>query len=692
MPLNTATRRAASWGGVLPREARDTLFLLAVIGWVVLMQAAHLPAWCTALAYGVLLWRGWLAWHSRPLPGWPWRLALLAAASAGTWFSHRTLLGQDAGVTLIVVLLALKTLELRARRDAFVVFYLGFFTLLTLFFQSQSLLTALGIVLALLGLLTALVNAHLPVGRPPLWRSARLAAGMALLGAPIMVVLFLLFPRFAPLWGLPTGSPIGRTGLSGEMAVGQIAQLAQDDSVALRVEFYSGQQPPQQTLYFRGPVMSQFDGVQWRPSPAWANPRDRAPPPWRTQGTPLRYRLTMEPSQLPWVLTLEATPELPPVAGQTARRTPDQQWRVPRPLTDVTRFDAVAYLQHQHGPLQRELSLQPDLELPPGYNPRTLALAQTLQRELPPHAPAQAYVDAALERLRTGGYRYTLEPGLYGRHSADEFWFDRREGFCEHIASSFVVLMRALDIPARVVTGYQGGALNPVDGVWTVRQSDAHAWAEVWLAGRGWTRIDPTAYVAPSRTLGLERLRPPPGLMAGALLRVSPTLLAQMRALWDATNHRWNQWVLNYTQSRQLDLLRHLGFASPSWADLLRLLAGLLALASLLGLAWARWGRRRADPWLRLLAQAQQRLARAGHPLPPHATPRQMAATLQASTPTHPSASAAWQNWLLELEAWRYDPTQSRDWTWLRQRWRQLPPVPAHPPALPSPSALETGH
>jgi len=185
----------------LPREPRDTLFLLAVIGWIVLLQSFHLPVWCSALAAGVLVWRGTLAWHSRPLPGWHWRLLLLVAALGATWFQYKTLLGQDAGVTLIVVLLALKTLELQARRDAFVIFFLGFFTLLTHFFHSQSLLTAAGILLALLGLLTALVNAHMPVGRPPLWQAARLAAGMALLGAPIMVVLFMLFPRFAPCGG-----------------------------------------------------------------------------------------------------------------------------------------------------------------------------------------------------------------------------------------------------------------------------------------------------------------------------------------------------------------------------------------------------------------------------------------------------------------------------------------------------------
>ena len=185
----------------LPRDARDTLFLLTVIALIVLPQVENLPWWCTALTALVLLWRGSLAIEARPLPGKWWRIALLALALAGTYATHRTLLGRDAGVTLIVILLALKTLELRARRDAFVVFFLGFFAMLTNFFYSQSLLTAFTMLLALLGLLTALVNAHMPVGRPSLMQAARTAGWMALAGAPIMLALFLLFPRFAPLWG-----------------------------------------------------------------------------------------------------------------------------------------------------------------------------------------------------------------------------------------------------------------------------------------------------------------------------------------------------------------------------------------------------------------------------------------------------------------------------------------------------------
>lgn len=253
----------------LPRDARDTLFLLCVIGLILLPQVDELPWWCSAITAMVLLWRASLAVQARPLPSKWWRLALLALALAGTYATHRTLLGRDAGVTLVVCLLALKTLELRARRDAFVVFFLGFFAMLTNFFYSQSLLTAFTMLLALLGLLTALVNAHMPVGRPPLMQAARMAGWMALAGAPVMLALFLLFPRFAPLWGTPGDAMAGRTGLSNTMRVGTIAELALDGSIAARIKFDDNRAPPQSQLYFRGPVLAQFDGREWTALPTW---------------------------------------------------------------------------------------------------------------------------------------------------------------------------------------------------------------------------------------------------------------------------------------------------------------------------------------------------------------------------------------------------------------------------------------
>jgi len=655
----------------LPRDTRDTLFLLAVIAWVVLLQVAHIPWWCTALTAVVLVGRTVLALKGKPLPGWGWRVGLLALTLGATWATHRTILGQEAGVTLIVVLLALKTLELRARRDAFVVFFLGFFTLLTHFFYSQSLLTAAGILIALLGLLTALVNAHMPVGQPPLAQAARIAGGMALMGAPIMLVLFMLFPRMAPLWGVPTDSMAGRSGLSDQMQVGQIASLVLDDSIALRVRF-DGEPPPQRDLYFRGPVLTDFDGAQWRPLRSGFPANMELPANLQVSGEPVRYEITMEPHKRPWLFVLEAATQAPELPGNRAFMTPELQWITRRPMSELVRYRAESYPAFRHGPLTATLALQDQIELPAGFNPRTLMLAQQLRREVGA-GPAfnEALVNAALARLRTGGYTYTLEPGVYGQHTADEFWFDRREGFCEHIASSFVILMRALDIPARIVTGYQGGELNTVDGFWTVRQRDAHAWAEVWLQGQGWVRVDPTSAVAPGRTGSLERLRAPEGALAGTIRTLNPNLAAQLRAVWDAVNNRWNQSVLNYTQGKQLNLLKNLGFNNPSWTDLVYVLIAVVVLVSLAGAGWTLWERQQHDPWLRLLRRARQRLHTLGLTDTEHLPPRALALRVRERWGDTPFSHSVTQ-WLLQLERQRYSRESPVSLATLQREFQQL--------------------
>ncbi len=652
----------------LPREARDTLFLLGVIALIVLPQTGNLPFWCSALVAVVLLWRGTLAVQASPLPGRWWRAALLVVALIGTFATYRALLGRDPGVTLVIVLLALKTLELRARRDAFVIFFLGFFAMLTNFFYSQSLATALAMLLALLGLLTALVNAHMPVGRPPLMLAARTAGWMALLGAPIMVALFVLFPRMAPLWGTPNDAMTGRTGLSATMRVGSIAQLALDDGIAARIKFEGDRIPARQDLYFRGPVLTQFDGREWTAPPPFG--RAFTPANLSVRGEPVRYEVTLEPSNRPWVLTLDAAPAQPQLPGYELFGTPELQWIASRPIGDLVRYRAESFTQFQSGPAQRTGGLQALVALPSGSNPRTVALAAQLRADSAlTNAATPALVRAVLRRLRTGGYSYTLEPGVYGNDTADEFWFERKQGFCEHIASAFVVLMRAAGVPARIVTGYQGGEMNEVDHYWVLRHSDAHAWAEVWQEGAGWVRVDPTASVSPGRIGAFQRLAAPTGIFAGALGAMSPPLAQNLRAAWEALNNGWSQWVLNYTQNRQLDLLKNLGFDAPSLADLGLVLLWLLVATSLAGAAWTLWERSRSDPWLRLLAQARARLAQAGVVLPATAPPRQMAARVAerfgaAGQPAH--------DWLLRLEAQRYAKAPAPRLAALRDEFRRI--------------------
>ncbi len=609
----------------LPREARDTLFLLAVIAWTVLPHVSHLPVWTSVLTAVVLLWRGRLAIAGGALPSRWVLLSVLALATGLTFWSYRSLLGKEPGVTMAVALMALKTLELRARRDAFVVFFLGFFIILTHFLYSQSMPVAVAMLISIWGLLTGLVLAHMPVGQPSLRQAGGLAARTALFGAPIMALLFMLFPRIGPLWGVPQDG-ISTTGLSNSMKMGSMTEVARDESVAMRVRF-EGRAPAPPDMYFRGPVLTRFDGVEWRPlglpfAPANSPAR---PPELKTQGTAIRYEVTLEPLRVASVPLLEATTEVQPVEGFRIVSREDLQWLGERPIYERLRVSGEAHIRYTLGSSRRSGEIQESMELPAGFNPRTLAWARALRNEHR-NADATGYAQAILAHIRNGGYDYTLSPGEYGRNAVDEFWLDRKTGFCEHFASAFVVIMRDAGFPARIVTGYQGSDQEPVDGYYIVRQSSAHAWAEYWQTGVGWLRADPTAAVAPDRIGRSSRLEIKPGLVAGAFAAMNPQLFAELRNAWEAVNNRWNQWVLNYTRGQQLDMLKNIGFTAPGWEDLALLLIGTLSALALGGAAWAWFDRHRVDPWVRQLDRMRRTLRSLGVPAAPHEAPRTLAA------------------------------------------------------------------
>jgi transglutaminase-like putative cysteine protease len=679
-PLAAMRRAMPRWPGWerLPREARDTLFLLAVIGWTVLPHASHLPAWSLSLTAAVLLWRARLALINAALPG-RWVLfGVLVAALALTFWSYRTLLGKEPGVTLAVALMALKTLELRARRDAFVVFFLGFFIVLTHFLYSQSIGVAIAMLVSVWGLLTALVLAHMPVGQPSLAQASGLAARTALLGAPVMALLFVLFPRVGPLWSVPQDG-ISRTGLSNTMKLGSMTEVASDDAIAMRIRF-DGPAPVPAQMYFRGPVLTRFDGVEWTQLglPFVPQGLPSRPPALETRGTPLGYEVTLEPLRLASLPLLEATTDVAPIDGYRVVARDDLQWLADKPILERLRFKATASTEFVLGAPRRFAELQDSLELPVGFNPRTITWARAF-RESHRGANAARLADALLEHIRRGGYSYTLSPGDYGRNAVDEFWLDRKEGFCEHFAAAFVVVLRAAGIPARVVTGYQGTDVPPVDGYYVVRQSSAHAWAEYWQSNVGWVRADPTGAVAPDRIGRSTRLAPPQGLVAGTLDAMSPRLFAELRRALEAVNARWNQWVLNYSRGQQFDVLKQIGFDSPSWEDLGLLLAGTLSGLAIAGAVWAWLDRHHVDPWVRQLERIRRALRSLGIAAASHEAPRTLAERVRASLGVGGEKLAA----LLDaLEARRYsrdaarrpDPAMTREFASETRRLRALAP------------------
>jgi hypothetical protein len=657
------------------REARDTLFMVALIGWTILPHLFHLPLWVAGIAGVVLAWRAWLAWRQAPLPGRIAVLALLGLAAVLTFTAQKTLVSKDAGVTLLVVLMALKTLELRARRDALVVFFLGFFLVLTTFLYSQSFLTAVGTGVSVWGWLTALTLAHIPAGRPTIRQAAAQAGRAALIGTPVMIALFLLFPRIGPLW--PSANSSNRTGLSDHLELGSVADLASDDSIAMRVKF-DGRAPDASRLYFRGPVLTDTDGHEWRAQSLFDG-RGRRGSLQRdagveTRGPTISYEMTLEATELTWLPLLELTPPPPDgtpdathgvqvLDGAEVRPLADLdlQWRTRRPISQRLRLHATAGLDHQLvGATPADL--RENLRLPPQFFPRTRAWAQQWLVDHPPPGQSGApdnpdpVVRGLYGWIGAAGYSYTLSPGAYEGDPVDEFWLDRKVGFCEHFATSFVVVLRAMGIPARLVTGYQGTDATPEDGWYVVRQSNAHAWVEYWNPGRGWVRADPTAAVSPDRVERGRAIRPSPGFMGSAIDSLSPGTIDRFRAWRETLDNRWQEWVLGYNRNTQFDLLKKVGVSSPDSDDLGRLLTVVIGVAAAFGAGAAWWDSHRRTPGqrqARRLAAALRALQRHGVQVAAHESPGVVGATLRRRFGTPADALA---RRLDALERLRYGP------------------------------------
>jgi transglutaminase-like putative cysteine protease len=582
---------------------------------------------------------------------------LAVAAMAGVLQTYNTVIGRDAGVAMLVLLVAFKMLEMHARRDLFVVVFLCFFLVLTNFFYSQSIATALLMLLSIAALLTTQLSFQLTGAVPPLRTRLLMGAKILALAMPLAALGFVLFPRVnGPLWGQPDGGRGAHTGISDTMAPGQFSNLAQSDEAAFRVKF-DGAPPPQTQLYWRGPVLGAYDGRTWTRVAARAYPGRKpaatpAPLTLSVHGTALRYQVTMEPSDSRWLFALEMPRALPQLSNGSASVSGELELQAASPVRERIRYELASYVDFRLQAADTLENAYQWLMVPWGRNPKAIAAGMRLRQE---HPDPLRRVQAVLSQFTNDGYVYTLEPPLLGRDAVDEFLYTTRAGFCEHYAGAFVFLMRAAGIPARVVTGYQGGELNPIDGYLTVRQSDAHAWSEVWLPRLGWVRVDPTAAVSPERVRrNLASALPPPAPFGfeglGRLMQPDPdSVLSKVRYAIGAANNSWNQWVLNYTPQRQHALLASLQDEMFSWRS-----AALLALAcALLLLAGKLSRRRREDPVDRLYSALCHRLGQLGLPRAPDEGPTAYAARIDA-TALAPEPKAAAAEFLRRYSAWRY--------------------------------------
>jgi transglutaminase-like putative cysteine protease len=552
---------------------------------LVLALLAHLeslPAWVlvTVAMSGAI--RLVLARRGRPAPPRALRLGVAAVAIALLFAKFRTFNGLSAGTALLALVAGLKMLETEKQRDIYIITLSIYFLSVAALLESTSFW--LFAYLIAVGWLTTAALLRLTGTLPlPEWRRCLGYSGQLLGQAVVLALaLWLLFPRFAgPLWHIPDDGHVAGSGLSDSMSPGDIDQLALSDEVAFRVHF-AGATPPPQERYWRGPVMHRFDGHTWKRSSS----RLLAAPPWQPQGPAYDYTVSLEPNQHQWLFALD-WPSRWNVADAelTGDFTLMRRDPVSRPIDVV----ATSYTQIRWTEPLSSAMRERDTQIPLDRNPRALQLAQSLRREHPDDAD---YVRAILAMFTQQPFYYTLTPPKLADDSVDAFLFDSKRGFCEHYASAFAVLMRAAAIPARVVTGYQGGTFNRFGGYWIVRQSDAHAWDEIWIDGRGWLRVDPTSAIAPERVEhGSGDALNAEGATADGWQRRF-AWFADARLRLDALRQVWRERILFFDQNSQQQLLEWLNIPEPDGQKLVLLLAGALTLA----LCWLTWiVRREAD-------------------------------------------------------------------------------------------------
>lgn len=605
-----------------PRE-QHWLWLAAAIIMAALPHMRQAPQWiplaCVALV-AVKLWLVYLPRRPAAAGGWPATIArntLALLLVLGVYLHYGSLLGRDAGVALLIILSGFKFLEARRRRDCYVSAALGLFLVVTHFFYSQTIGTATYMLAVVVMLVTALLDLNDEQRRLTSPRKLQQAATMLLQAAPLMLIVFFMFPRVSgPLWGMPDDAFAGQTGLDDIMTPGSISQLSDSNEVAFRVEFH-GDVPDAENRYWRGPILWDTDGRVW----TMGQQRDRGDVRALGQGTDYDYTLMLEPHNRKWVYALE----MPDAATDNTGFNRDYQLLDNDTIRNRRQYELTAYTDYRLVGADA-VDFERALALPPAQHPRTVALARQWRDE---GLDSRAIIDRMLSRFRDEAFYYTMTPPLLSGDTVDEFLFDTREGFCEHYASAFTVMMRAAGIPARVVTGYQGGQLNPVGGYYVVYQRDAHAWVEVWLDDQ-WQRIDPTSAVSPARIRdGIGGALPdsvsePLGVnrdsWAGRTLQV-------LRDNWDALSTQWNRWVLGYTQTRQRNLLTRFGIDYQDWQELAIWMGVVIGVVlSLMGLGLLARQRRQSDPARRLYDRFCSKLARAGVRRRSYEGPRDFAA------------------------------------------------------------------
>ncbi len=557
----------------------------------------HVHPWVPIVVVTILVWRIMAAMKRWSLPGAWIRVPLTLLGFVGVLFSYRQLSGLSAGSALLLIMAAMKLLETRGHRDRAIVIFICYFLLFSTFLREQALWSGAYLIISVLVTTAALIQITRigPVVSAPVAMAQ--ATRLTLQSLPVAVLLFLLFPRIpGPFWTLPHAGGQAATGLSGELSPGDISELALSDKVAFRVRF--DEVPPgASVLYWRGPVMDEFDGRKWtQRQTRQARSASRA----NNNGPAISYEVTLEPHGQHWLLALE-TPLTWDARG--ARLGTTGQLLNPTPVDRRMSYHSTSILGDSLYQKADPIMLDRDRTIPATGNPRSIEFGRKLRNTV---STDRQYLQKLLQYFAGENFYYTLRPPSLGNNPIDEFLFDTRRGFCGHYASAFTLLARAGGIPARVVTGYQGAERNPLGNYWIVRQSDAHAWAEVWIDGH-WVHYDPTAMVAPDRIeYGFEAAMERRDEAGDNLLADNP-LLMRLAMGWDAVNTGWNRWVLSFGPQTQSTMMGLMGIRHPTIEHLIVAMAvSITVLLILIGIVQ----RYRARPRLNSLMVAYDRLCR----------------------------------------------------------------------------------
>lgn len=620
---------------LIPRNSLAWLLIAQIV--VLLPQLPRLPIWVAVLWLGCALWRVQIQRMRWRYPGTLFKAAAIGLTVLGVFTSQGTLIGLDAAVMLLLLLFMLKLLEMRNPRDAMVVIYLGFFIVATAFLFDQSIVLALYQCFSLLVLVAALVGLHQTPGRNDPARAFKSGSILLMQAVPLMLVLFLLFPRIGPLWSVNAPGQNAATGLAESMAPADIANLARSGELAFRASF-SGEIPAHSDLYWRALTLSNFDGRRWSHSSLASNGGAGE---WKQQGEAVEYQVMTRATQQPWVFSLRgATTE-----DEDLWLTRDFMLQSKRPVSQTTSYTAVSYPDSLMQPTELDpLQLRLYTGLPEGFDPRSRAWAAELRAEYPNDSDL---VQALLRHFNREPFHYTLRPPTLGEHSNDEFLFDSQRGFCAHFAGAMTFVLRAAGIPARVVAGYQGGEQNPRGNYVLVHQFDAHAWVEAWLPGQGWVSVDPTFQVAPERIeRGLQAAMQEEGsfledsLMSSARYR-NISWVNALRLGWDDVNYQWQLRVLGFESERQMAFFqRWLGTTDWQRVGVILLLAAALVMIPL-ALWTLRPGRLHRDPRQRAWQLLDRRLLRLGLNAHRGEGPRAWQARLEMALPNQRTALAA---------------------------------------------------